>query len=93
VPKIWCSRNAPQGRPCWRAALSTRARIAWIANGDEVYRVAIRREFATIKDGALYSCSLLDLTLAELTGQMSSDPDVLTKFRGLAEREASLAGA
>jgi hypothetical protein len=68
--------------------------IAWIANGDELYSVATRRQVAIIKDGELYSLAgaPLGLTLAELNSRMTSDPDdVLAKFKALADRETALA--
>ena len=58
--------------------------IACIKNGDELYSVASRRKFATIKDGELYCLTgaSLGLTLADL----NNDPDALAKFKALAER-------
>ena len=71
------------------------ARIAWVENGDELYSVATRRKFATIKNGVAYSLTgePLGLTLADLNSQMTSDPDLLAHFKALAEREASLVAA
>ncbi len=65
--------------------------IARIKNGDELYSVASRRKFATLKNGELYSLTgvPLGLTLADL----NNDPDVVQKFKALAERELSQAAA
>ncbi len=65
--------------------------IAWIKNGDELYSVASRRKFATIRNGELYSLTgePLGLTLADL----NDDPNVVEKFKVLAERELSQAAA
>ncbi len=65
--------------------------IAWIKNGDELYSVAGKRKFATIKNGELHSPTgaPLGLTLADL----NDDPDVVEKFKALAERELSQVAA
>ncbi len=60
-------------------------------NGDELYSVASRRKFTTIKSGEFYSLAgaPLGLTLADL----NDDPNVVEKFEALAERELSQAAA
>ena len=61
--------------------------IAWIKNGDALYSAASRQKFATLKN-----CETgvpLGLTLADL----NHDPNVVVKFKALAERELSQAAA
>ena len=67
---------------------STGKCIAWIKNGYELYSVANRLKFASIKDnGELYSLTgrPLGVTLADL----NDDPKVVEKFKALAQRELS----
>ena len=72
-------------------AAATGACIAWIKNGDELYSVASRRKFATIKNGELHSLvgAPLGLTLADL----NEDPNVVAQLKALAEHELSQAAA